>query len=242
MKRSPSSSRSVRTGAAQRLREEEAVVEQRGGVELHELEVGERCARAVREEQPFADRAARVCRSLPQGGVAAGGEDDRLPRERGDATSTRSPRDDADARVLAARAQRAPRRCGGRSRRRPRARRGCGSGRPRGRGPRRTPRRGRRASAIRAGASRVRSSTALSRQRPRPAASVSAACSEGSSSGADRRGDAALRGPAVRGVDGALREDEDRCARVGGGQRGGEAGDSGTDDREVGMQFLPQRR
>ena len=67
-------------GAAQGLGEKKAVVEQSGGMELHELEVRERGARPVREQETVADRAARVCRPPPERGVAAGGEDDGASR------------------------------------------------------------------------------------------------------------------------------------------------------------------
>ena len=63
--------------AAHRLRDQEAVelarrARERGGMELHELEVGERGAGLVGEQQAGADRAARVGRALPQRGRAAG--------------------------------------------------------------------------------------------------------------------------------------------------------------------------
>ena len=57
---------------------------------------------------------------------------------------------------------------------------------------------------------------------------------------ADGGGDAALGRPAVRGVDRALRDDQRRPARVGGGECRAEACDSGPDDRDIG--FLPQSR
>ena len=60
--------------------------------------------------------------------------------------------------------------------------------------------------------------------------------------GADGSGDAALRGPAVRGVEGALREDADGRPCVRRREGGGEAGDPGADDRQIRVQFLPQRR
>ena len=68
--------------AAQRLREQEAVVDQGGRVELHELEVGERCAGAVGEGEPLAERAGRVRRPLPERGVAAGREQRRRGGDR----------------------------------------------------------------------------------------------------------------------------------------------------------------
>ena len=51
------------------------VVHERGGVELDQLEVGERGARVLGEREAGADRSARVGRALPQGRGAAGGED-----------------------------------------------------------------------------------------------------------------------------------------------------------------------
>src|SRR4029077_3765753 len=65
---------------AERLGEQEAVVAvvvaQRSRVELDELEVGEVGARGVCEAEAVADRAAWVRRPRPEGGVAAGREDD----------------------------------------------------------------------------------------------------------------------------------------------------------------------
>ena len=75
-----------RTGAAERLGEQEAVVAvvvaQRRRVELDELEIGKRRARGLREQETFADRAARVRRPRPERGVAAGGENDRRAAKR----------------------------------------------------------------------------------------------------------------------------------------------------------------
>ena len=68
--------------AAQRLGEQEAVVDERRRMELDELEVGERGARAVGEHEPLADRAERVRRALPERGVAAGREERRRRRDR----------------------------------------------------------------------------------------------------------------------------------------------------------------
>ena len=84
-----------RPGAAERLREEEAVmavvVPQRRGVELDELEVCESSAGGMSEQQSVADRATRVRRPRPERGVAAGGED--RPPSRGGSPSVvmRSP-------------------------------------------------------------------------------------------------------------------------------------------------------
>ena len=78
--------------AADRLGDQEAVARavaaQRGGVELHELEVGQRGAGGVGEQQPGADRAARVGGALPERGHAAGGEH----HARGRARAAASPR------------------------------------------------------------------------------------------------------------------------------------------------------
>src|SRR5205823_4902974 len=75
-----------RTGATERLREEEAVVAvavaQGGRVELDELEVGQGRAGVVGEEEAVADRAVWVRRPRPEGGVPAGGEDERGAAER----------------------------------------------------------------------------------------------------------------------------------------------------------------
>ena len=72
MKRSPAAVEQHGALAAQRLGEQEAVVDERGRVELHELEVGQCGAGAVGEREPFAERALRVRRSLPESRVAAG--------------------------------------------------------------------------------------------------------------------------------------------------------------------------
>ena len=167
--------------AAQRLREQEAVVEQRGRVELDELEVGERGPGAIGEHEPLAERAGRVRRPLPERRVAAGREQRRgrgdgpwsvtMPTQRPSSTQSDapSPVGDVDARVRPRRARRAPPRSPSRSRRRRRARRGASSGRLRGRGRRRTRRRARRARrCVRAPPPSARA-TALARQSPRPA-------------------------------------------------------------------------
>jgi acetoin utilization deacetylase AcuC-like enzyme len=73
-----------------------SVVAQRGGMELHELEVGEIGARAVGEREPGADGASRVCRALPERGHAAGGEDHRARKHR-DGVPTSRPRGEPNA-------------------------------------------------------------------------------------------------------------------------------------------------
>ena len=64
--------------AAHRLGDQEAVAravaDQRGGVELHELQVGQAGARRVGQRQPDADRAGRVRRARPQRRRAARGQ------------------------------------------------------------------------------------------------------------------------------------------------------------------------
>ena len=86
--------------AADRLGDQEALAALDAGhggrVELHELEVGERRAGAAREQQADAQRAGRVGRALPQGGRAAGGEDDRAGVDRAPVLA-----DDADAAPVA---------------------------------------------------------------------------------------------------------------------------------------------
>ena len=68
-----------RAFAAQCLREEERRVDERRRVELRELEIGHRRARAVRRRDPVADGAGRIRRPAPKRGGSAGGEE-RRPR------------------------------------------------------------------------------------------------------------------------------------------------------------------
>ena len=72
--------------AAYRLGDEEPVravgADDGGGVELHELEVGERRARRERQQQSAADRDDRVGGARPQRGGAAGGEHDAAAPDR----------------------------------------------------------------------------------------------------------------------------------------------------------------
>ena len=86
MKRPPPVVHEQRALAAERLGEQETVVDERRRVELHELEVGERGAGAVGEGDPFAERTGRVRRPLPERGVAAGREH---RRARGDRAACR---------------------------------------------------------------------------------------------------------------------------------------------------------
>ena len=86
-------------------------------------------------------------------------------------------------------------------------------------------------SRIRAGASSVRTETALGRQSPRPARSVSSAWSDGIVVLSHRRGDPALREEARRREKRPLREHED-VAFGGCAERGEEPGDASTDDDE----------
>ena len=93
-----------RAGAAERLREQEAVVAvlvpQRGRVELHHLEVGESGTGRVREQEPVAHGAARIRGSRPEGGVPAGRENDRRAAERAECRDP-LPLDEPDPRMLA---------------------------------------------------------------------------------------------------------------------------------------------
>ena len=72
------------------------VAAQRGGMELHELEVGEIRARAVGEREPGADGASGICGALPERGHAAGGEDHRARQDRHRIPTSR-PRGEPDA-------------------------------------------------------------------------------------------------------------------------------------------------
>ena len=60
--------------AAERLREKERGVHERRGMELHELEIAERCSGAVRRRHTVTDRAGRIGRPLPEGRCPARGE------------------------------------------------------------------------------------------------------------------------------------------------------------------------
>ena len=71
-----------RTLASQRLGEEKRRVDERRRMELDELEVGERSARAIGGGHSLADRARRVRRPLPQGCGATGGEKRGARRDR----------------------------------------------------------------------------------------------------------------------------------------------------------------
>ena len=73
-KRSPSLVDEQRAVAAQRLGQQQRRAGERRRVELHELEIGDRRARAVRHRDALADGAGRVRRALPERGVAAGRE------------------------------------------------------------------------------------------------------------------------------------------------------------------------
>jgi 8-oxo-dGTP diphosphatase len=82
--------------AAQCLAEQQAVRGQRGGMELDELEVGQRRAGAPGEQGTLSDRAGRVCRPLPERGHAPGREHRRRCADR----SAVRERPDASAAVL----------------------------------------------------------------------------------------------------------------------------------------------
>ena len=218
-------------------------VAQGGRVELDELEVGERGAGRVREQQPVAGRAARIRRPRPERRVAAGREDDRRRRGASRATSTRSPSTSRIRGCSRARAVRtsamwrpvsAPPAWTTRAREWPPSQREpVVEPDAEARAARRCAPEPRRSAARRRSAGRC----------PRPAASVSAAWSAGSSSVADRGGDAALGRVAVRARVRGLREHEDRGAGVGCREGGGEAGDAGSDDGDVGLvAFLPHKR
>ena len=218
------------------------VVPQRGRVELDELEVGEGGAGGVREQETVADRAARVRRPRPERRVAAGGEDDGGAAERSPSVVIRSPSTSRIRWCSRARAVRtsamwrpvsAPPACTTRLREWP-------PSRPRP-SSKRTP--SRRSSAIRAGASAVRSSTALGRQRPRPARERVGGVKCGIVVRADRSGHASLGRVAVRARVRGLREHEHRGAGVGRGEGGRESGDPGSDDENVAsLAFLPHKR
>ena len=68
--------------SAQRLGEEERGVDERGRVELRELEVGDGGAGSVSRRYPVAHRARRVRRARPERGCAAGREQRRASGER----------------------------------------------------------------------------------------------------------------------------------------------------------------
>ena len=222
-KRSPSASRRVapspRIASVTRKPSRPLMPVDRGRVELHELEVGERRARPARQQQADAERAGRVGRALPQRGRAAGGEDDRAGVDRAPvlahdahAAPVAHPErrgagafDDGHAAASRPRRPRAGARRAGRSRCRRRARRAGASGRPPGRargcrgGRRRSARRGARGRRRCAAPRGTGRSAALVRTRPRPARSVSSRCRSGESSARQRRRQAALR-PVARGA------------------------------------------
>ena len=130
-KRSPSASCSVapspRTASEIRKPSRPGEADDRGRVELGELEVGQLGARGAREHQPGAEGARRVGGARPQRGGAARGED--RPRARPSRARRRARRRAPPVRreQRARGGPRAPRSARAR-RRRPRA--GAGSGRP----------------------------------------------------------------------------------------------------------------
>ena len=63
-----------RAVAAQRFAEQEAVVDERCWMELHQLEVGQPRPRFVGEPQTVANRASWIRRPLPKRGIAAASE------------------------------------------------------------------------------------------------------------------------------------------------------------------------
>ena len=168
-------------------REQEAVGgrsrPQRRRVELDELEVGERGAGGLREQKTVADRAAGVGRPGPRPRTRRSRGHQQAGAERGKRCADPLALDQPDPGMLRGvplvrtsamwRPVSAPPACTTRAWEWPPSRPSPSSNA--------TP--SRRSSAIRAGASSVSSRTALGRQSPRPAVSVSAACSCGSSSG-----------------------------------------------------------
>ncbi len=227
-------------------------------MELDELEVGERRAGAVGEQQAVADRAARVRRPLPERGIAAGREQRRARRHLtagGDdadaaaAGETEPDRSltlgDLDARLAAtARASTsamqlpvcAPPAWTTRRREWPPSRPSPSSNA--------TPSATR--SAIRAGASSVSSAYRARAAEAAPGRERVLGMQGRVVAGIHGCGDAALRGVAVRGAERPLREQEHRRPARGGGQGGVEARDAAADDHEVvrapAPQFSPQSR
>ena len=229
--------------AAQRLGEQRPRhrrVVQRGRVELHELEVGDRDAGAQRHRDAVAGRQRRVGgdrEALPGaagrerrcGGPAAslGAVGRRRAMHAGDAAvldeqvGGEPALADVGARAPAPRRP-APARSRRRWRRRRRARPGRRSGRPRACG-RSSPSPSTwskcapsaMSSRTRSGPSLTSTRTASASQSPPPAASVSEPCSSGeSSSSIERGGDAALRVAGGRPAELALGEHGDRQARA----------------------------
>ena len=211
-KRSPLGVEQPRALAADRLGDQEALApavgDQRGGVELGELEVGQRGARGERQAEPGAHRSRRVGGARPQRRRAAGGQH-RAARGHVPRLAVASRRCDARRSARRGTTARRPRRaralrCGrrwrpGRTARESRAGRwscrrrappAAASGRPPG--PGRGRRSGRSRSARpgspggRPGRATPRTARARRSGRPlsRPAASVSAWCSSGESSSA----------------------------------------------------------
>ncbi len=71
-----------RTLAAQSLRQQKAVVDESGRVELHELQICKRCPGAVGKLQPVATGTRRVRRSLPECRISARGQHRRRRSDR----------------------------------------------------------------------------------------------------------------------------------------------------------------
>ncbi len=216
-------------------------VAQRRRVELDELEVREGGAGGMREQEAVSDRAARVRRPRPECGISAGGEDDRRSAESRESRQTLA-LDQPDPLVLAC-----PRRqdigdvapgvgAAGVHDARPampalaaeplvEAHAEVAQLRdPRGR-LRRQELHGTRPADPTARRQRVR----------RVQGRIVVA--------ADRRRHATLRGIAVRAAMRRLGEHAHRRTRVSGRKSRGEAGDSGSDDDDVGgVAFLPHNR
>ena len=253
MKRSPPVVEKERAVAAERLREQEAVASsERGGMELHELEVGERRAGRVGEQEALADRAARIRRALPQGRVAAGGEQRRARAGTSRSTVTTPEQRPPDSRSPSAPSPSA-----------------TSIARLRGDGDRQCVRdaapglRAARVDDTAAGVAALAGEAGveldsergevgdprrrvLGEQAHRARAAEAAPGGERVRgverrvvAGTDRGGDAALRRVAVRGAQGALREQEHRRVAPGGGERRVEAGDAAADDHEVVRPLAP---
>ena len=218
---------------------------QRGRMELHELEIRDGRARAVRHRDPFADRAGRIRRASPERCVAAGREQRRRARRIARASVTSPTQRPSDSHSSSARSPSLT------------SMRGCAS--TARASTREISRAGLRAAdAVHAPARmaalepellvegdaevgevddprgrllRQRAHGALAAE-PRPATSVSSACSSGASSARGRGRDAALREPARRGQHRPLRDEQD-AALGRRAERSVEAGDAAADDDQV---------
>ena len=240
VKRSPSPSRRSAPSPRSASLRRSPPPREHGRMELDELEVGERRARAPGEQRAVADRAGRVRRPLPERGHAAGRQHrgrgaDRPRVGHGSHAAAVMLAEPEHARVLDERSRWD--RASGAFPQGPRdvlaGLRAPGVDDPAARMPTleaevrvEARRRASTRSATRAAASSTSVSTALGRQRPRPARSVSSACKRGGVVLAERRGDAALGAPARRRGPRGARDERDRGALRGRRQGGGEAGEA----------------